>query len=257
MCLLFSFFEMFYGTPVEWTRGYPAHFNAPAITLCQHFSITISAVTRSDPPTWQMLYTPLLFALINPRFVLSAYKKPLFACTKAILCNIQHTTVWAIVSAWFIISICVYIKASWNSQTSTSLVSTWKGLDDSMYDIHNVTEFISSSNGELIEKQHFLCNYPFSSAKHWLEKQFIKNSLCNGKVVSSLLSSQRGMFFMFVLHIQRQRWWAVVELSCSCCSVVPDEFWFAAIAFWALLFLHVSLQVTFYGVFENQITQFT
>lgn len=128
----------------------------PAFPHCPFSSYQIWSTHLTNPV--HPLAVPLNQAQVLP---ISAYKKPLFACTKAILCNIQYTTVWAIVSAWFILSICVYIKASWNSQTSTFLVSAWKGLHDSMYDIQNITKFISSSNGEWIEKQHFLCNYPF------------------------------------------------------------------------------------------------
>lgn len=75
--------KMFHIRLLEW--DYPAHLEGllcvPALwSLSQHVS---------DLPTWQMLSIPLLFGVFIPGSSSSGYKKPLFACTKAILCNFQ------------------------------------------------------------------------------------------------------------------------------------------------------------------------
>lgn len=176
--IIFSFFlKCFIGGQLGWAWDDPACFETWVAVVCQHLLVTISTFIRStylgnalSPLTVQ--YLNFRFSnnngILIPGSSISGYKNPLFACTKAILCNMQNTGVRAIVSVWFIINICVDIKTPWNFQAS----STWTDLGNSMHDIHNASGFICLYNRgrELTEEKYFLGNSPFASVKHWWEQ---------------------------------------------------------------------------------------
>lgn len=78
---------------MEWTREYPAHLKAQQSLCASTFPLPFQQLPGLIHPPDKSC-TPLAVHLNQSQVLpISAYKKTIFACTKAILCNIQYTTV--------------------------------------------------------------------------------------------------------------------------------------------------------------------